>query len=362
MSCSNCYNGCTEIVSDQCVRYTGVDIPVLGIKNGDSLSYVEQALIEFLTAAIDGTGIIPIIDPTIICDLVKNNLPTCKDVSVNDLFTALIKSACSLQTQIGAINSTLDVLNGDYTIGCLTGVTSSSDTHAIVQAIITKLCATDAALGALAITISTQYVRVDQLDALIQDYLDSVAPTDRYYNRMVPYSVVEYYGELTGFDLNGVGSGQWEKIYLCNGLNGTPDKRGRSPIGATQGVGGGAFSPVVDPALGNPTYALKTPNGVNTVTLSASQLAPHSHTTSTTVNDPQHQHAITTYPSTGGTNVGVVGTTTGGTSGTSPLTALSVTGLNQTNVIVNVNNSVGGLSHNNIHPVLSCYYIMYIPI
>ncbi|BCU97892.1 MAG: hypothetical protein CM15mV19_1420 [uncultured marine virus] len=46
-NCSNCYNGCTEITSDKCVKYTGVDVPILGIKNGDSLSYVEQALITF---------------------------------------------------------------------------------------------------------------------------------------------------------------------------------------------------------------------------------------------------------------------------------------------------------------------------
>ena len=361
MSCSNCYNGCTEIVSDKCVRYTGIDVPVLGIKTGDSLSYVEQALIEFLTSTLDGSGIIPIIDPDIICTVVKDYLPTCGDISVNELFTALIKSACHLQEEIGAINSTLDVLNGDYTIGCLTGVTSSSDTHAIVQAVITKLCATDAALTALALTVATEYVRLDQLDALIQAYLDSIAPSDRYYNRMVPYSVVEYYGSLSGFDLNGVGSGQWEKIYLCNGLNGTPDKRGRSPIGATQGVGGGAFSPVVDPALGNPTYALKTPNGANTVTLTLNQLAPHTHTTTTSVDPITHQHSITTYPATGGTSVGVVGTVAGGTSGTSALTSLNATGLSGSTIHTTVNSAGGGLSHNNIHPVLSCYYIMYIP-
>ena len=37
MSCSNCFNGCTEIISDQCVRYTGFNIPALGISNGDTL-------------------------------------------------------------------------------------------------------------------------------------------------------------------------------------------------------------------------------------------------------------------------------------------------------------------------------------
>lgn len=102
MSCSNCFNGCAEIVSDQCVRYTGIDVPVLGIKNGDSLSFVEQALITFLTSTLDGTGIKIDINPAIICNLVKQHLPTCGDLTVVDFITALIKAACDLQTQMTA--------------------------------------------------------------------------------------------------------------------------------------------------------------------------------------------------------------------------------------------------------------------
>ena len=60
---SNCYNGCTEIVSDRCIKYTGIDVPVLGIQTVDSLSYIEQSLITFLTSTLDGTGIKPVIDP-----------------------------------------------------------------------------------------------------------------------------------------------------------------------------------------------------------------------------------------------------------------------------------------------------------
>ena len=65
--CSNCYNGCTEIVSDKCVRYTGIDVPILGIQTGDSLSFVEQCIITFLTSTLDGTGIKLTIYPEIIC-------------------------------------------------------------------------------------------------------------------------------------------------------------------------------------------------------------------------------------------------------------------------------------------------------
>jgi hypothetical protein len=81
MSCSNCYNGCPQIVSDQCVRYTGVDVAILGIQTGDSLSYVEQALITFLVSTLDGTGIKPDISLTdaYLCDVVKKYLPDCED-------------------------------------------------------------------------------------------------------------------------------------------------------------------------------------------------------------------------------------------------------------------------------------------
>src|SRR6185436_1601613 len=123
--CSNCYNNCTDVTSDKCVRYTGVDVPVLGIKSGDSLSFVEQALITFLVSTLDGTGIKPNIPSEIICELVSQYIPTCEDLTEVDLFKALIQAACNLQEQIDVINATLTTLNADYDIDCLSGVTDS---------------------------------------------------------------------------------------------------------------------------------------------------------------------------------------------------------------------------------------------
>ena len=229
-NCSNCYNGCTEIVSDRCVKYTGINVPVLGIQTGDSLSFVEQSLITFLTAALNGTGINPIIDPQIICNLVQANLPTCGDLSLNDILSALIKSTCDLQEQVDVIAADLAILNADYSIGCLSGVTASSDTHAIVQATINKVCQLQVDLIALALDVTTNYVKVANLNSLIQNYLSVVSGiTTNYYNRMVPYVVETYYGSIAGFSITGVGSGVWQNIYLCNGLNGTPNL---TPTGA----------------------------------------------------------------------------------------------------------------------------------
>jgi len=359
MSCSNCYNGCVEITSDKCVRYTGIDVPVLGIQTGDSLSYVEQALIEFLTSTLDGTGIKLTIDPEIICTLVSQYIPTCEDLTALNLFEALIKAACDLQTQVDAVVADIAVIEASYTIGCLTGVTGTDGTHNILQAVITKLCEINVELTALAADVDTNYVKLADLDTLIQQYLDSISPVTQYNARMVPYVAVPYHGSLANFDGSGAGLSVngFDKIYLCNGSNGTPDYRGRSPIGAIQGVPGGALNPAVDPAFpGNTNYALNTINGVNTVTLTTLQIPSHTHIASVNVTDPGHFHDMDS----SGTDAGSGKPTVGGGApeGVNPVTNPKTTG-----ITVTVANSYqgGGQSHNNVHPVIGAYFIMYIP-
>lgn len=374
-NCSNCYNGCTEIVSDKCVRYTGIDVPVLGIQTGDSLSYVEQCIITFLTSTLDGTGIKLTIDPEIICEVVNQYLPDCEDLNALNLFTALIKAACDLQAQIDVIVAQLAVLEGNYDIDCLTGVVASSGTHNILQAVITKLCDVDAALVALAVDVDTNYVKLADLDALIQAYLNSIAPIAQQYVKMVPFTAVEYYGSLSNFDGSGAGIAGlgWDKIYICNGSNGTPDKRGRVGVGVTTGVPGGAMSATVDPAVaGNPTYTLNSVNGTNNVTLTTNQIPVHTHTT--TPIPVAHTHfmynpdinitgtpQITTAPyatraranASQDLNYEIMGSSTLPTLGTTSSTSISAN--------VTVNNTGLGQSHPNYQPALATNYIIYIP-
>lgn len=196
---------------------------------------------------------------------------------------------------------------------------------------------------------------------------------------MVPFTAVEYYGPLNGypgasdgFGGTGIGFGAWEKVYLCNGLNGTPDKRGRVPVGVTNGMGGGAFSAAVDPAIaGNPTYTIGSTAGSNTVTLTSAQIPSHTHPATVAITDPGHRHDI--WGITGGDNDDMSNTVrfAGGdklqsepaffftnTQACQPAT----TGLDGTNVAVTVNNNTGGgNAHANNQPALACYYIMYIP-
>jgi len=363
-NCSNCYNGCTEIVSDQCVRYTGIDVPVLGIQTGDSLSYVEQALITFLTSTLDGTGIVITLPEGTYCELVTSYLPDCGDITAVNLFEALVKSACDLQEQVDAVVAELAVLNANYDVDCLTGVTSSSDTHAIVQAIITKLCQIDVSLTALALDVDTNYVKLSDLDALIQAYINSTTSSTQYYTRMVPYTVVEYYGSLSYFNATGVGNPLlgFEDIYLCNGLNGTPDKRGRVPVGAIQLVPGNTPDPAVNPAsdpLFNYNYAVGNTYGANSITLSGTQIPAHTHgaTSTSVVTDPGHFHFAGRTPKQWGASgtIGIVNESPYNVQTTTSTTGITV-------ATTTVNSSFGGgLAHSNAQPALACYYIMYIP-
>ena len=361
MSCSNCFNGCTEIISDQCVKYTGYGIPALGISNGDTLAHVELQIANFIINLSTGNGVIPVINPADLCPLVSGFLPGSGTITLNNVISALIKSICSLKTSVTAIESTLTTLNADYTIGCLTGVTASSDTHAILQAAINKLCSTDAALTALALNVSTNYVELADLNILIQAYLNSIAPSNLYKNRMVPYIAYEYYGPITGFDVTGKGSGQFVDVYLCNGSNGTPDKRGRVAVGTTDGSMAGSIpmSSVVNPSTpGNPSYALNSVQGLNNVTLTASQIPSHTHSATSNVIDPGHQHNYETRI----TNNRAQFSNTEREVTVYQLSTLQ-TASATTNITVNtvIGNSGGGLSHTNIQPTIGAYYIMFIP-
>jgi len=367
MACSNCFNGCSEITSDQCVRYTGIDVPMLGIKSGDSLSFVEQSLIQFLTSALDGTGIHMPIDSTIICNIVKDFLPTCGELSLVDFTTALIKSVCSVKVQLDALAGDVAAIEAPYTTGCLTVASGDSVTHQVVQAIITKLCTVEADLNALAINLDTNYVKLADLCSLVIGCIENSDPggASKLYNKMVPYTVVEYYGSVTNFDSTGAGIGDWEKIYLCNGLNGTPDKRGRVGVGAIVGVPGGTLAAAVNPGSSafNPNYALfDTAYGTNSVILTGTQIPSHTHTAtaSSVVTDPTHTHSFeATNNLDGGPRPnGFVNSNTGGVS-------TYTTGAASTGITVATNVTIdpagGNLAHANNQPALACYYIMYIP-
>jgi microcystin-dependent protein len=355
MSCKNCFNGCASTTSDKCVKYTGIDVPDLGIENGDSLASVQDNIINNLLSSLDGTGIVMTIDSGDLCALVSGYLPGSGEITLVDYISALLQSACILQTQVTTEKNRIDTIEANYTLDCITGVTASAGTHDILQAVISFLCTLDATVTALALNLSTNYTTTADLPALIVETIGEEPETSLYKTRMVPMTVVEYYGSVGNFDGSGAGLGDWIDIYLCNGANGTPDKRGRVGVGTTTGMNGGAMSPAVDPAVvGNPAYTLLSTGGTNTVTISMAQMPSHNHTG--TFTGTPHLHSIDNVLKAGGatstvlTNQDNVGHT-----------VITSTGSTTAGGTITINNTGSGEAHENIQPGLGCYYIMYIP-
>lgn len=378
MSCTNCFNGCPETGSDKCIQYTGVGSQVLGISTGDTLLSVENVLISRTESFLDGQGIRITDLQYTLCDLITTYLSNVENPSLPEILVAFEQALCDLQGQVTSVTNTVSSLNGGYSTTCLSGVNSSSTIKQVVQAIITKLCSVSTDLTALTLNVNTNYVKLADLNSLIQAYLTSITPTTQQYTKMVPYTVVEYYGPLSGnFDLTGKGIAAtgWDKVYLCNGLNGTPDKRGRATVGAIIGVGGGALDSEVNPASSafNPNYALSTKTGTNSVTLSISTMPSHNH--ATTVTDSGHFHYTSSESvNSGGGAISVDSTHPIGLEkndgnqtrnyslviGRIPA-VFGITSTNSANLNVTNPANGGGAPHANVQPVISAYYIMYIP-
>lgn len=373
--CNGCYQGCRDIISDQCVKYTGNDIAFLGIEKGDPLSEVEEKITTYLQTVASGTGVVPQL-PSTICSLVSDYLSGLTTITLNDVLAALIHAACELQDSLESVETSIETIEAPYSLSCITGVTPTSGTHSILQAVIVQVCAISQNVTALYAALAT-YVKIEDINTYIEDYLtttDNALLSSKMYHKMVPYTAVEFYGNIAGkFDATGKGIGDWEQVYLCNGENGTPDKRGRIPIGCTAMGSSTALDPEVEVGV-NPAYNIpKIKYGTNRVYITNNNLPSHSHTATSTVTDPGHKHifggdqGLQTFGgfSSYGGSMGFDLESGGGSSyyfytkdednSNNP----QKTGVTVDTVITAT--TAGGQALQTIPPVISCYYIMYIP-
>ena len=374
-NCSNCYNGCTEITSDKCVKYTGVDVPILGIKTGDSLSFVEQALITFLGSTLDGTGIQPVVPASDICPIVDANLDNCNPLSLNNYLVGIIKTICDLNIQIEAI----EVSNPStvYNVGCVENVQNTSSTSEVLQQTIVKLCEVEQSLNTFITDVTNNYVQIVDINTYIENYLNTNPQQQLLNSRMVPFSSQPYFGSLSPFDASGAGIGIWDRIFLCNGNNGTPDLRGRVPVGATD-MPGQSMDSAVDPGnSGNPTYNLTSLVGTNQVVLTTAEIPSHTHIGTVSAPSPEtHTHQMlvkpgvmgqggaTVYPdysNPGGERKGERRTMDSGVSGVGSYDAAYTELEGNHTHTVTIDVTGGGLGHNNYQPGMGAYYIIYIP-
>lgn len=345
MSCIDCLEKCNGIVTpDKCVQYTGPDRELFGICQGDYLFEVEDVIFDTLETLMNGTG--TIVTGLVGCSFI-NNILLLQSPTVPVLFQTLFTATCSLKAQVDVLAAQISPVY-TFNVSCLTGVTATSTRDQILQATITKVCSIDARLA----IIEADYVKNSDLCTLVQACISGSGAGSEYNLRMVPYAPIPYIGSLSNFDNTGKGivAAGFDKIYLMNGLNGTQDWRGRSPIGAIQNVPGGVLDPAVDPTLPANTgtnYVLNQKVGASSVTLTVPQMPSHTHT----VLDPGHTHntSLTSETRPCGTSCAPVSRPGG-----SSVTSASLTG-------IALNSTGGGLAHTNLQPSAACYYIVYIP-
>lgn len=375
MSCTDCFNGCGTPTPDTCVKYTGPDVPLLGIQTGDPISKTEESIINKLTEYSTGAGI-TLSDIDLKCDFIKDLLGCCKDKTLVNLIQVLIDANCTLKDLIDNFScdcgGSPDVPFSFNTL-CLTGLPASPTRDDIVQAIINKLCAVDATVN----TIYSDYVKASQLDTLIAAYLASVTVSNQQYLKMVPFVAYEYYGPLTNFDGAGKGipAAGYDKVYLCVGQTVNtfqiPDKRGRVAVGVPTMPGGGALPAAVDytlPINAGCNYTLKQQFGENFNALTINQLPGHTHTP--TVTQSPHSHFTVSSVDLGGTLTAATpisnGHSTGGNLGYTLVSGQSPASIGRTSdATTNVNVTIASVGNgnpvDNRQPSIAAYYIMYIP-
>lgn len=337
MPCLNCLDNCDPLVSDKCVKYTGMDIESLGILKGMSLFEIEKVILDKLTNLSGPSVKLDTITTT--CSFITDLLfgKTAQPFTLQQFAEIVFDGFCKLNVKI---NSTTPAAFS-FNVSCLTGTLDTKDK--IIQAIIDKVCDVNTRLTA----IESKYVTQTSLCAQVQTCLTTIVPT--YKDRMVPFTYIPYAGPLSNFDSTGKGlvNTGFTKIYLANGLNNTQDWRGRSPIGSVLNVPGTTLDTIVSNAAYN--YASGAKYGLAEVSLNVNQNAPHSHT----INDPGHTHNIP-HNIDGGNTFGPT-ISKGGTPDADPWkTDLKLSD-------ISINSSGNGAPHNNIQPSIACLYIVYIP-
>ena len=347
MSCTDCYNGCPEIQPDTCIKYTGPDFPALGITQYDPLYKVENIILTKLTSVLSGAGI-DLSSVDLNCAFVEGLLVG--DKNLINMIQMLVDAACSLKASLTQLDEQVNTFV-TYETSCLTGLPASPTQAQILQALLLKVCSMSVTLN----SIQSDYVKASQLNTLIANFLSSGTSTTQQFTKMVPYVAYEYYGPLSNFDVSGKGlaSVGYDKVYICNGSYGTPDKRGRVAVGAVQGVPGGALEAAVDPSLpanAGTGYVINQKFGQSFVTLNQSQIPPHTHVAT----DSGHSHPIT---STMKGDLGGLGAVPAANMTSSESGGSTDTGYAN----VSISSTGGGQSHDNRQPSIASYFIMYIP-
>lgn len=348
MACIDCFNNCDgKVISDKCVKYTGIAKAFLGINPGDPLSEVQAAIIDKLEEVIDGSGI-TLADLTS-CTAIDTALGS-KEKTLYNIVQALYTVICTLRADVDVIKDEVGTPSS-FDTECLTGLPASPTKDDILQGVLSLLCSISTTVN----TINGDYITSANLCSAVAECLASSASTQEN-TKMPKYCPLPYYGPLSVFDSqgNGISGFGYDKVYLClgqvvRGFN-VPDMRGRVPMGANFGVPGGAMDSAVDPSA-NPSYVISKglKKGEFSHVITNAESPSHTHS----VTDPGHTHT---------TGFGTDSSSGNNHANFAKLDSTSVNKTSNSNTTgITINSSGGGQAHNNVQPSLGVYFIIYIP-
>lgn len=239
-------------ISDKGVKYTGPGIPSLGICNGDTLAEIEAVILQRLVDYATGQKIcIEDIDLTACALFAEQEISCCESdcIELDTLMRIVFESLCTLYTDLTELQTAFDELNGNYIVGCLSGLGLNPTLKEIIQQLITQYCDLEDRVDTLETTVSTLS---STLNTTIGNFLLSAiqscnsqvvksgtgASATVTFKGFVPVGgVIPYAGSLTVFDSSGLGLTNTDACgwALCNGNNGTVNMSGLVPVGTGMG-------------------------------------------------------------------------------------------------------------------------------
>lgn len=285
---------CANPISSNCVTWQGLPVPALGICTGDTITEVDQVIIDKLLLMLNGTGIT--LDQVTLdnCPYLLN-LFMGKDKTIVNLFQLLIDTSCTYKALIDELFLRTQSSTTQFNLKCLDPITDPT-LDKIVQALIDKTCLQQTEIDAInanqgdvtiidgRINTSLAGLITSNGNAGLKKTIDPQGLTHYHFFGMpIPGCMIPYGGSLSFFDGTGKGIAGTvaEGWYLCNGNNGTMDMRGFVPVGAIQGVPGPAVDPIVNPAGdASMNYVLGQKGGATKVQIQKANLPNYSMTSS----------------------------------------------------------------------------------
>lgn len=360
MPCKDCLLNCDKIIPDKCIQYTGPEIPALDICPGMALSQVEAAIIEKLLSFADGSGIVLNELVTNGCSFMSDQLGS-DEKSLINIIQILWSTGCTLKELIDEIETQIES-NPVFNTLCLIGLPANPTRDDILQSAINLLCSINTTVNSFPST----YVKLSDLTNLVTQIVTNINgggnTVIQNSTKMIPYAAMPYFGPMSNFDGTGKGvtSLGFDKIYICNGNNGTPDIRGRVVVASVRNVPGGTLDAAVDPVnLNNPNWATNDKAGSNVHTLTLPQIPSHTHT----VTDPGHKHNILGIVGGDNDDMSNVERFAGGDkpNDQSGFHFTNSTACQPATTGITIASAGGGQPHNNIQPSIAAVYIIYIP-